>query len=296
MSLFDPDDPIEWTRIVGPLIRHGGTISDTDAQRLVESVVGRSVDGDSVEDALRHAGYEDDGDDAGLWRLRKVPITGTGDEDSFSYGGGVLIYDTVDGLFTWYWWPEPEEDDTVDVDDDEDPPLMYEVRWFTFNIDDRLTDAEVTDAEMRAIASYTGTDMDELRERADSASVIDVLWFLEELVSTIGANRLDDSPVFWSGAEITQHMGPQTDIVARRSRQEVDDLVARLRGAGASAPDEGSDLPHLLGQINARRRELGMRDLDPAAAGWSDDDIRIEAQRLREGNPPSDAYAELLWW
>lgn len=49
-----------------------------------------------------------------------------------------------------------------------------------------------------------------------------------------------------------------------------------------------------LDQINAHRRRLYMAPLDPAVAGWSDDDIRLEAARLRAaGNP---ARAELLSW
>lgn len=49
-----------------------------------------------------------------------------------------------------------------------------------------------------------------------------------------------------------------------------------------------------LRQINDHRRALGLPALDPAAAGWSDDDVRTEAERLRRGNPTRDAM--LAWW
>lgn len=48
-----------------------------------------------------------------------------------------------------------------------------------------------------------------------------------------------------------------------------------------------------LAALNAHRRQIGMAPLDPAAAGWTDEDVRIEAQRLR-GNP--DPRAACLGW
>lgn len=47
-----------------------------------------------------------------------------------------------------------------------------------------------------------------------------------------------------------------------------------------------------LDLINARRRQIGMAPLDPGAAGWTDEDLAIEAGRLR-GNP---VRAHLLSW
>jgi hypothetical protein len=43
-------------------------------------------------------------------------------------------------------------------------------------------------------------------------------------------------------------------------------------------------------RINHHRAKIGMRPLDPAAAGWSERDLQIEAQRIRRlGNPELEA-------
>lgn len=48
-----------------------------------------------------------------------------------------------------------------------------------------------------------------------------------------------------------------------------------------------------LAHINAHRRRIGMAPLDTRGAGWTDEDVALEAQRLRrEGNP----RAALLAW
>lgn len=62
-------------------------------------------------------------------------------------------------------------------------------------------------------------------------------------------------------------------------------------GAQVRAPDAGD-----LAEINAHRRRLGMRPLDPAAAGWTADDVRLEARRIRALNPAMLAREAALAW
>lgn len=70
-------------------------------------------------------------------------------------------------------------------------------------------------------------------------------------------------------------------------------VLRRLHDASEIGASSGASTQAELALINAHRRKIGMRPLDPAAAGWSDDDVRIEAQRLRtQGNP----RAALLAW
>lgn len=292
MSLFDPEDPNGWSRVIDSLIVRGPTISADDAQALIDKLVGQR-DWEDVEDALEYAGFQRDDDDYRIWHLVTVPIMGTGDEDSFTHGGGIVLYDSLPDEFVWFWWPEPEEDD---VDDDGDPTLSYQVRWFRFPAEGSiLKAADLDEDDIAAIASRSGLDVQDVLDLARSDSVVDRVSVLEDVVSSIGGNRLDDSPVHWSGEEITRELGPHTDLVARRRRKDIEQLVTRLRGA--RVPSSPSDeIDQLLEVINQRRRELGMRNLDPVAAGWSDEDVRIEAQRLREGNPPSSLKGELLWW
>lgn len=47
-----------------------------------------------------------------------------------------------------------------------------------------------------------------------------------------------------------------------------------VRAAGAPAVDQALDV------INVHRRQLGMSPLDPQAAGWSGEDVILEAQRV----------------
>lgn len=51
-----------------------------------------------------------------------------------------------------------------------------------------------------------------------------------------------------------------------------------------------------LAEINAHRRLIGMRPLDPAAAGWTDDDVRLEARRIRALNPAGLLRDAALSW
>lgn len=63
-----------------------------------------------------------------------------------------------------------------------------------------------------------------------------------------------------------------------------------LRRVNAAAA--GVDITEDLAFINRVRVQTGLRPLDPAAAGWSDEDVRLEAARLRrEGNPRSSLLA-----
>jgi hypothetical protein len=49
--------------------------------------------------------------------------------------------------------------------------------------------------------------------------------------------------------------------------------------------DEDDGLGPDLAFINAHRRKLGMRPLDPWSTGWTSDDVRQEAERIRQLDP-----------
>lgn len=70
----------------------------------------------------------------------------------------------------------------------------------------------------------------------------------------------------------------------------------RLQAAGATLLDPGAEaqtpaesaneVQQALERINEHRRQIGQRPLDPAAAGWSDEDVLLEAERIvRLPNP-----------
>lgn len=91
-------------------------------------------------------------------------------------------------------------------------------------------------------------------------------------------------------------MNPPDDVVRfTRLSETIGDLPLFYLDTGGEA-HEVLTLPPAAGSlstvradlavINAHRRSLGMRPLDPVAAGWTDEDVRIEAEALRaRGNP-----------
>lgn len=59
--------------------------------------------------------------------------------------------------------------------------------------------------------------------------------------------------------------------------------IAPGRGLPSTAADE---VAQALAVINRHRRSFGQRPLDPAAAGWTDEDVLLEAERIaRLSNP-----------
>lgn len=70
-------------------------------------------------------------------------------------------------------------------------------------------------------------------------------------------------------------------LVDHDAQCDADDAVPRARDVSAD-----------LAVINDHRRQLGMAPLDPVAAGWTDDDVHLEAEVLRATNP----RAHLLAW
>lgn len=69
--------------------------------------------------------------------------------------------------------------------------------------------------------------------------------------------------------------------------------IRGVHGGAWKSSSPSSSTSTDLAHINAHRRKIGMRPLDPAAAGWSDEDVALEADRLRaDGNPRT---ALLAW-
>lgn len=54
-----------------------------------------------------------------------------------------------------------------------------------------------------------------------------------------------------------------------------------------------ADVERALREIQAHRRVIGMRPLDPHAAGWSEEDVILEAERIRSLNPRTPNVAKL---
>lgn len=87
----------------------------------------------------------------------------------------------------------------------------------------------------------------------------------------------------------------QLDNDDRDEEELLDDADVRAQFAEISTSAPGSaDVSADLAEINAHRRAVGMRPLDPAAAGWSEEDVRIEAARIRRN--PATIRPVLLSW
>lgn len=68
--------------------------------------------------------------------------------------------------------------------------------------------------------------------------------------------------------------------------------VLRRLPDGSSLGHTGPRVADELAFIHRVRARMAMRPLDPAASGWSDQDVVLEAQRLRrEGNPRAECLA-----
>jgi hypothetical protein len=62
--------------------------------------------------------------------------------------------------------------------------------------------------------------------------------------------------------------------MARREDTNVDPNATTV-------PNGRRDVIEALDVINKRRREIGMRPLEPTSARWTDEDILLEAKRLQ---------------
>lgn len=152
----------------------------------------------------------------------------------------------------------------------------YELRWVDFDLDEDFSDRFDLDASsIDEMADALGVSSGGLARDAASAEPRDRARFLREYINFHGDDAVDDEP---------EIMGYE-DMVRK--------FPYMFRGGGVhTRPDVSRE----LAEINAHRRALGMRPLDPAIAGWSDDDVVAEALRLR-ANPrdvlPRD---QLLAW
>jgi len=98
---------------------------------------------------------------------------------------------------------------------------------------------------------------------------------------------LRDGEVVWDTYEVELLRGGDDDTVVdeaesplewNEARKAIEEFRAR---AGVSDPK----VQAALEAINRHRRKLGQRPLDPTAAGWTSEDILLEAQRIRRLNP-----------
>lgn len=75
---------------------------------------------------------------------------------------------------------------------------------------------------------------------------------------------------------------------AHEFRKHVVDIAERIQQY-LDLPEQPPEVVEALDAINRHRRALGMTPLDPGAAGWSDEDVVLEADRVaRLSNPVLD--------
>lgn len=79
---------------------------------------------------------------------------------------------------------------------------------------------------------------------------------------------------------IWSHYPKEYAAVVGRDPDEIDELPSCLEER-AAPPVASAELD----AVNRHRRHLGLAPLDPQAAGWSEEDVRVEAERIRAPNP-----------
>lgn len=167
-----------------------------------------------------------------------------------------------DGAYRFYVWERNHDPGGIPLD-------IWNVWWVDFGMDDDLL--ERFEDGLQDIAD-TSTDYDVRDMAVDAASdePRDRARFLRQYVDHHGYRGALGEP------------------------QRVDHTWFDFIRARPVAPTR--DVSRELAEINAHRRSLGMRPLDPASAGWSDDDVVTEAQRLRRNPFVCDARDALLAW
>lgn len=177
------------------------------------------------------------------------------DSERLPDGSGWVLQKGIDSYRYYFFGPGELDDEYRE---------MYEVRWVDFDLDEDLGERFFLDAtDLQEIADALGIDAGELSRDVRSRKPEDRARAIREYINFYGDDAVDDEP------EIFEY----TDMVR--------EFPYLFRGSGTNT---GRDVTDELAQINAHRRSLGMAPLDPASAGWSDEDVVIEARRLRS-NP-----------
>lgn len=278
-----------YIQVMRALFDAGSEISRGDATRIIRNASGISAFSPAeVSDALAGAGFKplsNTATDAQLWRLWLIPVMVTDDPDPIRAGGGVVVYDLDEGTFHWSWWPDPHGMVSR---------RPYHVHDFVFRMDELEEDF---DFDLDHIRSAYATAVD-LRRMLASADFIDRMELLE-IVRDEDYEYLDDDPEDFRLAEVVQAFGIAIDVARHRTVDKVRAIARQLLSAGTASSSRDPSAEDLA-LINRHRRSLGMQPLDPVAAGWTAEDVRIEADALRARgiNPadPSSPRRPLLAW
>lgn len=289
MPLYNDDDPEEYVGLQHEIAKEllapmspagvGQPVTKDDVWQLVQATDLPTPDDAEIETLLRGMGYEEryDDDDNEVWAPRWIPIIGTGDRDSIAHGGGIVLWDTEDEMFRYHLWRSP--------DDEEDPDAEWTVRWIDFGNGEPL-------AGLLAVARL---DAEELLQLGNSVDFFDQVRLLEYL-GDVDPDTVDYAPAVFDRQQMIETYGYLTDVVAGRSHDNVELVLGELGlNFGSSAPSGPTPVDLALDAINARRRQLMMAPLDPVAAGWSEEDVLLEAKRL-QANPAASPRAALLDW
>ncbi|MHC4776955.1 MAG: hypothetical protein ACYTFG_00110 [Planctomycetota bacterium] len=118
----------------------------------------------------------------------------TGDVDSITYGGGVVIEE--DQGIMWYFWDELEEDGNEVTTE---RPV-----WGCLVEDDILDWHNWVTAE--ELSSFTGQEVGEI-VRCSTGTVVERVSVLENIRDLWGADNLDQAPVSMKSRELTEFAG-----------------------------------------------------------------------------------------
>ncbi len=132
----------------------------------------------------------------------------TGDVDPFTYGGGI-VYDEETGPM-WVVFPGAEEE----LDED-DPTSKTQVYVISVE-DDVLGWHDWVDVEK--IASFTGADVEKLKEDARSPELARRVSVLEDIASYYGHYELDQYPQQMTEAELRKAYEADLDALHERER------------------------------------------------------------------------------
>lgn len=171
------------------------------------------------------------------WRTKNpksssIPILGTGDRDSLTYGGGVLYYEPEFDELTWVFWDEPLEEDLKKA--------TYQVRSFTYSPEEDVLKGQLDwmASDLDEVADSYGITKSEIRDLARGASVgrakdeADVLhkWRVAEMAAQYwGADNIDSYPNEYSHKEMKKRFGRDTDAVAGRSFEQAKRIYEQAR-------------------------------------------------------------------
>ena len=158
---------------------------------------------------------------------------------------------------------------------------------------------------------YVANILEEELERFEddpNAELIDMPWTGEDIVSGMTMERMLDLTSSMrppaGSSDVANKAAISTAIRVVRAFSRPDDIVEFLENAphmiasiltSDTAQSRCADVEAALREIQVHRRLLGMRPLDTASAGWTEQDVIDEADRIsRLQNPLQDLKHMLM--